>query len=143
MNLLQLSATNRSNVVPLANNWHLAQFDYNKDISVDRLPKVISWSSKGILKVEYLGTIFQIYSKEIPFEGGCLLCEGHFSTKEKIKMEDMVAKLVDANRHPFTTVEEMFLKKSREEFIIVILFVDINKKVLIEIIDNSIVILMT
>ena len=118
LNLLRLSAGNRTNVVPPVEDWHIMQFDYNKDISIDRLPKVINWISKGILKVEYLGTIFQIYSKKMPFDGECLRCEGHFSTKEKkIKMEDMITKLAadDENRHPFTTVEEMLLKHNEEK----------------------------
>ncbi len=115
LNLLQLSAKNRSNVVPLVEDWRLTQFDYNKDISVDKLPKVISWSSKGILKVEYLGTIFQIYCKEMPFDGEHLRAEGHYSTKEKTDLQNMIANLADAKRHPFVTVEEMLFSKNHPE----------------------------
>ncbi len=115
-NLVQLS-TKRFNVVPQVSDWCLTQFDYNKDLSVkglkDKFPKVINWSSKGILKLYYLGTIFQIYCKEMPFEGASLRCEGHYSTKEKVRLEDMVTKLVDENKHPFTTVEEMLLKRGQ------------------------------
>ena len=93
----------------------ILNYDQASDILIDRLPKVIGWSSKGILKVEYLGTIFQIYSKKIPFDRECLRCEGHFFTKEKMKLEDMVAKLADENRHPFTTVERMLLKHNEEK----------------------------
>ncbi len=44
----------------------------------------------------------------MPFNGEHLRFEGHYSTKEKTHLQDMVANLADANRHPFVTVEEMF-----------------------------------
>ncbi len=113
-NLLQMATINRFNVVPRVGDWHLTQFDYNKDIPIKDLQdkystNVISWSSKGVLKLDYLGTIFQVYCKFMPFVGECLRFEGHYNAKSKVKLEDMVADIANGNKHPFTTLEEMIL----------------------------------
>jgi hypothetical protein len=123
---LQLVTKNRLNVVPWFGDWYLTGFDYNKDLPTKNLKdkynsKVISWSSKGLLKVEYLGTIFQIYSKKMPYKGECLRNEGRFTTKEKVKMKDMVADIIAVDKegerisHPFTTVEQMLMNGGEEE----------------------------
>ncbi len=76
--------------------------------------------------MKYLGTIFQIYSKELPEKGKILRVEGHFSTEEKKNVVESVEDMVllsnsrsdlgqpDPNekttrKHPFTTAEEMLL----------------------------------
>ncbi len=108
--------------------WHIQRFDYNKDISLSNLrgrPPLenMSWTSKGLLKIKYLGTIFQIYSKELPEKGANLRVEGHFSTGEKNNVIDTVEDMVllsnsrsdlsnlkyenKRRKHPFTTAEEM------------------------------------
>jgi len=134
---LQLCTKNRINVVPWFGNWSLMQFDYNKDLSTKDLKdkyhsKVISWSSKGVLKVYYLGVIFRIYCKMMPYIGECLRAEGRFSTKEKVKIADSMSRISavcgtgadtfndadnaeDNKKHPFTTIEEMLLNKRRSE----------------------------
>lgn len=117
--LLQTLTKNNFNIIPRVNDWHLMQFDYNKDIPVKYLQNkyptsVVNWSSKGVLKLEYLGTIFQIYCKEMPYTGECLRCEGDYSTKEKKKVAQMVRDIAGADgegkKHPFTTAEEMLLR---------------------------------
>ncbi len=119
-NFLKDSANNRLNVVPRVGNWHLTHFDYNKDLSVKDLegkyPRVIRWVSKGVLILDYLGTIFQIYCKDMPYVGECLRIEGHYNAgKAKVKVEEMVADIVDwENKHPFTTIEEMLLKGRKD-----------------------------
>ncbi len=125
MTLLQIATKNRTNVVPWFGDWYLRRFDYNKDIPTKVLKNKydanpISWSSKGLLKVEYLGTIFQIYCKDMPYKGECLRNEGHFTTKEKVKMKNMLVDIAAATAdgdgtHPFTTIEEMLLKKSSKD----------------------------
>ncbi len=91
------------------------QFDYNKDIPIKDLEdkrsttKAISWTSKGVLKLDYFGTIYQVYCKPMPFVGECLRFEGHYNAKTKVKLEDMVANIVNGEKHPFTTLEEMIL----------------------------------
>ena len=56
--------------------------------------------------------------------GECLRCEGHYSTKEKKKVADIVGNIVGADgdgesvgkKHPFTTAEEMLLNtKAKNE----------------------------
>ncbi len=117
-NLLQLSADNRINVVPQVGEWNLTRFDYNKDISTLKLNEkypIINWNSKGILKLKYLGTIFQIYSKNMPFEGSILRSEGHYIAEKKRNLVDMVQNIVsNPDKHPFTTVEEMLTDASVE-----------------------------
>ena len=121
--LLQEESGNALNIVPSISEWFLIQFDYNKDLKVkDELPTMLSWAPvNGRLKLEYLGTIFQIYSKILPYLEECLRFEGQHSTKEKKKMVDMIEDIVTANddydnnhRLPFVTAEEM-LKKAKEK----------------------------
>lgn len=111
LNLLQLSSENRMNVVSEVAEWNLTRFDYNKDISTLRLGEkypTIHWNSSGVLRLKYLATFFQIYSKNMPFEGNVLRNEGHYVAKEKRNLLDITKDLIrDPNRHPFTTVEEM------------------------------------
>lgn len=120
LNLLQLSADNRINVVPEVWEWNLTRFDYNKDISTLKLNEkypAIHWNSSGVLRLKYLATFFQIYSKNMPFEGGVLRSEGHYVTKEKRNLFDMVQEMISSpDKHPFTTVEEM-LTEARVEII--------------------------
>lgn len=124
--MLQAESGNALNVVPLISEWFLIQFDYNKDLEVkDEIPTILSWAPvNGRLKLAYLGTIFQIYPKLLPYLGECLRFEGDYSTKEKRKMVDMVTDIVAVTsdndesdrgqRLPFVTAEEM-LKKAKEE----------------------------
>jgi hypothetical protein len=135
---LQLSTKNRINVVPWFGNWSLIQFDYNKDLPTKALKdkyhsKVINWSSKGVLRIYYLGIIFRIYCKMMPYIGEFLRLESRFSTKEKMKMIDSLPGIAvsgfdngsynndftDDNskpdkKHPFTTIEEMLLNRRIE-----------------------------
>jgi hypothetical protein len=136
---LQLSTKNRVNVVPSFVNWNLQQFDYNKDLPTKTLKdkyhsKVINWSSKGVLRVYYLGVIFRIYCKMMPYIGECNRVEGRFSTKEKVKMIDSISRIATASfgkgdegnstnddtqdnkKHPFTTLEEMLLNRRGERY---------------------------
>jgi hypothetical protein len=131
---LQLSTKNRLNVVPWFGNWSLMQFDYNKDLSTKTLKnkyssQSINWSSKGVLKVLYLGVIFRIYCKMMPYKGECNRLEDRLSTIGKVKMNDSISHIAaissdtsadssdNANdaegdrKHPFTTIEEMLLIK--------------------------------
>lgn len=84
------------------------------------------WYSKGVLKVYYLGVIFQIYYKMMPYKDQCLRLESHYSIKEKVKTVDSISSIVAASasntnsynntqerKHPFTTMEEMLLNKKR------------------------------
>jgi len=136
---LQLCTKNRVNVVPSFVNWNLQQFDYNKDLPTKTLKdkyhsKVINWSSKGVLRVYYLGVIFRIYCKMMPYIGECFRVEGRFSTKDKVKIADSISRIAtaafgqgddgnstndddntqDNKRHPFTTLEEMLLNRRGE-----------------------------
>ena len=83
--LLQEESGNALNVVPLISEWFLIQFDYNKDLKVkDEIPTILSWAPvNGRLKLTYLGTIFQIYPKLLPYLEECLRFEGDHSTKRK------------------------------------------------------------
>ncbi len=126
---LQLSTKNRFNVVSWFGDWYLQQFDYNKDLQTKYLKNKyssngISWSSKGVLKVYYLGAIFQAYCKMMPYKGECHRFEGRHSTKEKVKMTDIISDIAAISdtgnnnnnkqrKHPFTTIEEMLLNKRR------------------------------
>jgi hypothetical protein len=120
--LLQESG-NALNVVPLISEWFLIQFDYNKDLKIKGdVPTILSWAPvNGRIKLEYLGTVFQIYPKILPYLEKCLRFEGNHSTKEKKKMVDMIEDIIATNdgndnnhRLPFVTAEEM-LKKSKEK----------------------------
>jgi len=135
---LQLSTKNRINVVPWFGNWSLIQFDYNKDLPTKALKdkyhsKVINWSSKGVLRIYYLGIIFRIYCKMMPYIGEFLRLECRFSTKEKMKIIDSLPGIAvsgfdngsynndftDDNskpdkKHPFTTIEGMLLNRRIE-----------------------------
>ncbi len=137
LNILQQSAAkNRLNVVPPISEWHITQFDYNKDIPTDNTSHtVLSWTAAyGRLKVEYLGTIFQIYPKGLPEMGICTRFEGHYSTREKKRLEDTLSDIIDdggggggssgkeeeekdgnkGKRSPFITAEEMLLKHDED-----------------------------
>ncbi len=135
MNVLQSEAKNRLNVVPRIAEWYITQFDYNKDIPTSNTsPTVLSWSpAYGRLKVEYLGTIFQIYPKGLPELGDYTRFEGHYSTKDKKKLKDAILDIIERDngngnsddrdkegrdkkgkKSPFVTAEEMF-KKAREQ----------------------------
>jgi hypothetical protein len=117
LNILQTAANNRINVVPKVGEWYLRRFDYNKDVSIVELqkqfPQLISWSTKGQFKIAYMGTIFQIYFKEMPFIGECVRMEGQFSTNITEKLSDKIPEIVKGefnDKHPFTTLEELLLK---------------------------------
>lgn len=120
LNLLQLSADNRINIVPNVGEWNLIRFDYNKDISTLELQEKypsIRWNSREVLKLRYLANIFQIYSKEMSFEGNVLRAEGHYTTKNKRKFFDISQDILsNPDKHPFTTVEDM-LKNSSSLFL--------------------------
>ena len=126
-NLLQLETDDRLTVVLPICEWNLQRFDYNKDISIKELESKhstttsINWSSKGILKVKYLGTLFQIYCKPMPEKGECLRVDGHYTTTDKKKAVEMVGDIATAasasasasetvKKHPFTTAEELLLR---------------------------------
>ncbi len=115
--LLQIEANNRMNVVPREGDWLLQHFDYNRDIHIKELEdkhllaKTISLSSKGVLKFDYLGTVFQVYCKSIPYVGECLRFEGHYNAKIKVNLDDMVADIANGDKHPFTTLDEMLLNE--------------------------------
>ena len=135
MNVLQLAAKNRLNVVPPITEWYFIQFDYNKDIPTNNTsPTVLSWfPAYGRLKVKHLGTIFQIYPKGLPELGGCARFEAHYSTKEKKKkLKDIIADIIEwdngygngdgtekergdkkGKKSPFVTAEDL-LKKAKE-----------------------------
>ena len=113
---LQSSTINRLGVVPPVWEWFLTQFDYNKDLVIrelrDKNP-VVDWAAKGLLKVKYLGAVFQIYSKHMPDLGECLRWDGHYSTRQKERVVETVAKITGKEKLPFTTAEEL-LSKIRE-----------------------------
>ena len=126
--LLQLETDDRLTVVPPICEWYLQRFDYNKDISIKELESKhstttnISWSSRGIFKVKYLGTLFQIYCKCMPEKGECLRVDGYYTTIEKKKAAKMVGDITTAasasetvKKHPFTTAEEMLLRDRGKE----------------------------
>ncbi len=114
LNVLQYSTKNRLNVVPSTSQWHITQFDYNKDIPTTNNnindtshPQVIDRSSSssssssslyssanGMLKVKHLGTIFQIYPNGLPDLGDCLRFEGQYITKEKKKLKDSISDMI-------------------------------------------------
>ena len=110
--ILQTEIQNRLTVVPSIYEWLIQRFDYNKDISIKDLrgshtPLTgISWTSRGLLKIKYLGTIFQIYSKELPEKGDHLRVEGHYSTKEKKNVVETVENIVVASDSTFTSSED-------------------------------------
>ncbi len=106
--ILQTETQGRLTVVPSLYKWYLQRFDYNKDISVKGLEarpplEGISWISRGLLKIKYLGTIFQIYSKELPEKGEHLRVESHYSTKEKKNVVKTVEDIVVASDSDFTS----------------------------------------
>jgi hypothetical protein len=117
LNVLQSAAKNRLNVVPPIPEWHITQFDYNKDIPTNELDQ-LSWTiAYGRLQIKYLGTIFQIYPKGLPELGECTRVEGHYSTTEKNRLKDTISDIIDVDRKgkksPFVTAEDM-LKKVKE-----------------------------
>jgi hypothetical protein len=117
LNVLQSAAKNRLNVVPPIPEWHITQFDYNKDIPTNELDQ-LSWTiAYGRLQIKYLGTIFQIYPKGLPELGECTRVEGHHSTTEKNSLKDTISDIIDVDRKgkksPFVTAEDM-LKKVKE-----------------------------
>jgi hypothetical protein len=113
---LQSNTINRLAVVPPVWEWCLTQFDYNKDLVIrelrDKNPAV-DWAAKGLLKVKYLGAVFQIYSKDMPDLDECLRWDGHYSTKKKEKVVETLANITGKEKLPFTTAEEL-LSKIRE-----------------------------
>ena len=100
-------------VVPPVWEWYLTQFDYNKDLVIrelrDKNP-VVDWAAKGLLKVKYLGAVFQIYSKDMPDLGECLRWDGHYSTRQKERVVETVANITGKGKLPFTTAEELLSK---------------------------------
>jgi hypothetical protein len=130
LNVLQSAAKNRLNVVPRIAEWYFTQFDYNKDIPTsNNSPTVLSWCpAYGRLKVAHMGTIFQIYPKGLPELGDCTRFEGHYSAKDKKKLKDTIADIIEwdnghddgdreggdkkGKKSPFVTAEEM-LKKAK------------------------------
>ncbi len=48
----------------------------------------------GMLKVKYLGTIFQIYPEGLPDHGDCIGFEGQYITKEKKNLKDSISDMI-------------------------------------------------
>jgi hypothetical protein len=117
LNVLQSAAKNRLNVVPPIPEWHITQFDYNKDIPTSELDQLRWAIAYGRLQIKYLGTIFQIYPKGLPELGECTRVEGHHSTTEKKNLKDTISDIIDVDRKgkksPFVTAEDM-LKRVKE-----------------------------
>jgi hypothetical protein len=119
--ILKLEANNRMEIVPRISEWTITHFDYSKNLQTRRLQsnypnEMMSWRGRGVLKLKYLATLFQIYQKPMPFIGDCLRVEGHKSIKGGIKMSEMLERIIRAEsdnsgqaKHPFTTLEEMLL----------------------------------
>ena len=79
--MLQVESDQALNIVPSVSEWFIIQFDYNKDLKAKGdLPTVLSGAPiNGRLKIEYLGTIFQIYPKLLPYLEECWRFEGQNS----------------------------------------------------------------
>ena len=128
--ILQTETQGRLTVVLPLYEWLIQRFDYNKDVSVKDLEarpplEGISWASRGLLKIKYLGTIFQLYSRAAR-ERWTYKSRGPFSTTEKKNVvktvEDIIVtpdsdftsagrpkngKTTTRKHHPFITAEEM------------------------------------
>jgi hypothetical protein len=131
LNVIQAAADNRLDVVPPIPQWYINQFDYNKDIPCSAKrntdTQVLSWSdikAYGRLQIEHLGTIFQIYPKDLPDNGDYIRFEGHYYRKngDKKSLAESLSDILDSNdeeegepaeRLPFVTAEDM-LKKVKE-----------------------------
>jgi hypothetical protein len=124
LSFLQAESRNVLNIVPPITKWFLIQFEYNKDLERDSEEvTILSWTPmNGKLVLEYLGTVFQIYPKLLPYVGDCTRFEAKFSTREKVKMIDMIGDIVsgtqpikdgEAPSLPFVTAEEL-LKKAKD-----------------------------
>lgn len=115
-------AGNALNVAPSISEWFLLRFEYNKDLQKEGNEiAILSWApSNGRIELEYLGTIFQIYPKVLPYLQDCLRFEGKFSTKAKKKMVDVITDIVtDADSgtsqgSPFVSAEEL-LRKAKDD----------------------------
>jgi len=118
LNIIQLSAGNRTNVVSDTGEWNIIRFDYNKDISTSKLNEkypAIQWNSKGVLKLKYLDSIFQFYSKNMPFEGNIFRSEGQYVTEKKSSLFEIAQGMLSkSDGHPFTTIEEMLTAANPE-----------------------------
>ena len=123
--ILKREAQHRMEVVSPIGEWLLTHFDYSKNPSIrhlqDNYPiEKMSWEGKGVLKLRYLATFFQIYQKPMPFVGDCLRIDGHKRIKGGVKMTDMLERINRAEndktqKHPFVTLEEMLLSGETEE----------------------------
>ncbi len=119
LNVLQEAVNNRLNVVSSIPEWCITQFDYNKDISINKMePSIVSWTvAHGRLQIRYLGTIFQIYPKGLPVDGNYIRFEGHYNTQEKKKLIDIIPSIVDDHNNNgngksslFVTAEDLLIK---------------------------------
>lgn len=110
--IVEQQSNYKFNVIPKVSEWHIKEFDYNKDLMTttitEKYPQ-ITWTTSRIMKLKYLGQLFQIYGKSMPDVGECLRVEGNFKTKKNIKAKDVTATLINSNheKSPFVTAEEL------------------------------------
>jgi hypothetical protein len=123
LQILKNVTHDRFAVVPSISNWYLLQFEYNKDIPT-KDPIIASWAPiNGRLRIEYLGTLFQIYPKGLPDVENILRIEAKNTMKEKKKVVDAVSDIIESKRKskiegvggisPFNTAEKL-LKRAKE-----------------------------
>ncbi len=114
LTLFQQSANNRLNVVPKPGEWYLKEFDYNKDLIVEKLEAerpMVNWAAKGLIKLKHLGPLFQIYCKPMPDIGDCLRFDVHYATKQNRTVAQTVKDIVNGGEtSPFVTAEDMLSK---------------------------------
>ncbi len=114
---IQAATNNRLHVVPSISDWFIRQFDYGKDIPVTSDPMIITYAAQGILKIKYLGVVFQIYPKGLPEVGNNLRIEGQYNTKENKKIKDLIPDIVmdkKEKRSPFVTAEDLLLQNHKK-----------------------------
>lgn len=113
----QTETKRRANVIPNVDEWYLKEFEYNKDLVIEELEQncpMVRWTATGLIKLEYLGHLFQIYQKPMPDIGNCLRVEGRQSEKADKNLVDQMEKIPIQKNSLFVTAEEMLKNHLKE-----------------------------
>lgn len=106
----QTETRRRAKVIPNVNEWYLKEFEYNKDLVIEELDQncpMVRWTATGLIKLEYLGHLFQIYQKPMPDMGNCLRVEGRHWEKADKNLVQEIEKIPIQENSLFVTAEEM------------------------------------
>jgi hypothetical protein len=104
--------------VPPISEWYLKQHDFDKTIPIsileEKIPHIRRWWSREGIQLKYLGRIFQIYGKAMPFVGKTIRFEGSASTKDNKQLTQGIIEAIQPELK-YETALELFKQQNRTQ----------------------------